>query len=47
MTDFTLHESDRVQLVIGILKYAGLVIEDTAVIQAASAEENKQIQLQS
>ena len=44
---FTLHESDRVQLVIGILKYAGLVIEDTAVIQAASAEENKQIQLQS
>jgi|TARA_B100001741_G_scaffold273856_1_gene243207 hypothetical protein len=46
MTDFTLHESDRVQLILGILKYAGLVIEDPAVIQAASGEETKLIQLE-
>lgn len=44
--DFDLHESDRVQLIIGILKYAGLVIADPNVIQAASAEENKTIQLE-
>ena len=46
MTDFTLHESDRVQLILGILKYAGLVIEDPAVIQSASGEETKLIQLE-
>ncbi len=45
-TDFTLHESDRVQLILGILKYAGLVIQDPTVIQAASAEENKTTQLE-
>ena len=45
-TDFTLHESDRVELIIGILKYAGLVISDPAVVQAASGEESKTIQLQ-
>ena len=45
-TDFTLHESDRVQLIIGILKYTGLIIADPAVIQAASGEENKTIQLE-
>jgi hypothetical protein len=45
-TDFTLHESDRVQLILGILKYAGLVIQDVAVVQAASAEENKTTQLE-
>ena len=44
--DFTLHESDRVQLIIGILKYAGLIIADPTVIQAASGEENKTIQLE-
>lgn len=44
--DFTLHESDRVQLIIGILKYTGLIIADPAVIQAASGEENKIIQLE-
>ncbi len=46
MTDFTLHESDRVDLVLGILKYAGVVIADPTVVQAASAEEGKQIQLE-
>lgn len=45
-TNFTLHESDKVQLILGILKYAGLVIADASVIQAASAEENKTIQLE-
>jgi len=44
--DFTLHSSDRVQLILGILKYAGLVIADPAVIQAASTEENKTTQLE-
>ena len=44
--DFTLHSSDRVQLILGILKYAGLVIADPTVIQAASTEENKTTQLE-
>jgi len=44
--DFTLHSSDRVQLILGILKYAGLVISDPTIIQAANAEENKTIQLE-
>lgn len=46
MTNFTLHESDRVSLILGILKYTGLVIADPGVIQAATAEENKTIQLE-
>ena len=45
-TNFTLHQSDQVELVIGILKYAGLIIADPTVVQAAAAEENKTIQLQ-
>lgn len=45
-TNFTLHSSDRVQLILGILKYTGLVISDPTVIQAANAEENKTIQLE-
>lgn len=44
--DFTLHDSDRVQLILGILKYAGLVIEDPTVIQGAAGEEAKKIQLE-
>jgi hypothetical protein len=43
---FTLHHSDKVQLVLGILKYAGVVISDPTVIQAASGEESKTIQLE-
>ena len=35
-TNFTLHQSDQVELVIGILKYAGLIIADPTVIQALS-----------
>ena len=45
-TDFDLHISDRVQLIIGILKYAGVVISDPQIIQAASAEANSQVQLE-
>ncbi len=45
-TDFDLHISDRVPLIIGILKYAGVVISDPQIIQAASAEENSQVQLE-
>ncbi len=45
-TDFDLHISDRVQLIIGILKYAGVVINDPQIIQAASAEANSQVQLE-
>tara|TARA_R100000426_G_scaffold62627_1_gene43819 strand:+ start:1589 stop:2302 length:714 start_codon:yes stop_codon:yes gene_type:complete len=45
-TDFTLHQSDQVELILGILKYAGLIIADPTVVQAAAAEENKTIQLQ-
>jgi len=46
MTDFTLHESDRVDLVLGILKYAGVVISDPTVVSAVAQEEGKQIQLE-
>jgi len=45
-TNFTLHESDRVDLVLGILKYAGVVISDPTVVSAAAQEEGKQIQLE-
>lgn len=44
--DFTLHVSDRVSLILGILKYAGVVISDPQIVQAASAEANSQIQLE-
>lgn len=37
--DFQLHPSDEVELVIGILKYAGVVIKDPSIIQAAGQEE--------
>ena len=45
-TPFDLHISDQVSLVIGILKYAGVVISDPQVVQAASAEANSQVQLE-
>jgi len=44
--DFTLHPSDQVQLILGILKYAGVVVSDPTVIQAASGEEAKITQLE-
>lgn len=45
-TDFDLHISDKVPLIIGILKYTGVVISDPQLIQAASAEANSQVQLE-
>lgn len=45
-TDFELHESDEVNLVIKILGFVGVIIKDPTVIQVASAEENKIIQLE-
>lgn len=45
-SDFDLHVSDHVSLVLGILKYAGVVINDPQIVQAASAEVNSQVQLE-
>ena len=44
--DFVLHESDRVELIIGILKYAGVLIENPTIIQAASGEEVKKFNIE-
>ena len=44
--DFQLHESDEVDLVIGILKYAGVIIKDPSVIQAISQEQGLKKQLE-
>lgn len=44
--NFELHESDEIDLTIKILGYAGLVIKDPTVVQAASSEESKIIQLE-
>lgn len=44
--NFELHESDEVNLVIKILAYTGVLIKDPAIVQAASQEENKIIQLE-
>jgi hypothetical protein len=37
--NFTLHASDEVDLILGILKYFGVTIKDPLVIQAAQQEE--------
>jgi hypothetical protein len=42
--DFTLHSSSEVDLILGILRYAGVVIKDPSVIQAVSAEATQKIQ---
>jgi len=42
--DFTLHSSSEVDLILGILRYAGVVIKDPSVIQAISAEATQKIQ---
>ena len=44
--DFELHQSDEIDLVIKILGYVGIIIKDPTVIQVASGEENKIIQLE-
>ena len=45
-TDFQLHPSEEVELVLGVLKYAGVVIKDPSVIQMASQEDNIKTQLE-
>ena len=45
-TNFELHESDEVDLVVKILAYTGVLIKDPAIVQIASAEESKIIQLE-
>tara|TARA_R100001369_G_scaffold19672_1_gene35820 strand:+ start:2297 stop:2992 length:696 start_codon:yes stop_codon:yes gene_type:complete len=44
--NFALHPSSEVELVIGILKYAGVIIKDPSIIQAISQEQmlKKQIE---
>jgi hypothetical protein len=37
-TQFDLHESEQVDVILKVLKYAGLIIEDATVIQVASQE---------
>jgi len=37
-TDFGLHVSEEVDLVLGILKYAGVIIKDPSIIQTATQE---------
>jgi hypothetical protein len=44
--DFEIHQSDEVNLVVKILGYAGVIIKDPSIVQAASQEENKIIQLE-
>ena len=43
-TDFTLHSSSEVNLVLGILRYAGVIIKDPSVIQAAGQETATKVQ---
>ena len=44
--DFILHPSEEVELVLGVLKYAGVVIKDPSVIQMATQEDNIKTQLE-
>ena len=44
--DFTLHPSEEVELVLGVLKYAGVIIKDPSVIQMATQEDNIKTQLE-
>jgi len=43
-TDFTLHSSSEVDLVLGVLRYAGVIIKDPSVIQAAGQETATKVQ---
>ena len=44
--DFALHPSEEVELVLGVLKYAGVVIKDPSVVQMATQEDNIKTQLE-
>ena len=37
-TDFQLDTSEQTNLIIGVLKYAGVIINDPTIIQTAAAE---------
>ena len=41
-TDFDLHSSEQTEVILRILAYAGIVIRDTQIIQAASAQVQQQ-----
>jgi len=41
-TDFELHSSEQTEVILRILAYAGIVIRDTQIIQAASAQVQQQ-----
>ena len=43
-TDFELDISEQTNLIIGILKYAGVIINDPTVIQVAQQEQQKELQ---
>jgi len=43
-TDFTLHSSSEVDLVLGILRYTGVIIKDPSVIQAIGQETATKVQ---
>ena len=44
--DFELHPSQEVDLVLGILRYAGIVIRDASILQPAQQETQQKIQLE-
>jgi hypothetical protein len=41
-TDFEIHASDQTEVVLKILLYAGVVIKDPSIVQAAAAQSQKQ-----
>ena len=43
-TDFTLHSSSEVDLVLGVLRYTGVIIKDPSVIQAIGQETATKVQ---
>ena len=43
-TDFTLRSSSEVDLVLGILRYTGVIIKDPSVIQAIGQETATKVQ---
>ena len=44
--DFSLHPSSEVDLILGILRYAGVIIKDPSIIQTIGAETTQKVQLE-
>ena len=44
--DFSLHPSSEVDLILGVLRYAGVIIKDPSIIQTIGAETAQKIQLE-